>query len=102
MHRYFLSAERFSADSAHQLGLVHEVVSSEKLFDAGMILARTFSHHGPNAVSAAKELIREISNQPLTHELMPKLAERLAMIRKTKEAQEGFSAFVEKRPPNWS
>src|SRR3990167_3407216 len=40
-HRYFLTAERFSAQEAHRIGFVHELVSADALDDKVAELAKT-------------------------------------------------------------
>jgi methylglutaconyl-CoA hydratase len=86
--RYFLTGERFGAEAALRIGLVHEVTDE---IDAavervvGQILAA-----GPEAARAAKRLIRE---RP-TGEATGQLAARL---RTSPEGQEGLRAFLEKR-----
>lgn len=102
MRRYFLTAERMSSDTACQLGLIHDVFTADKLVETGMRLADSIAQNGPNAVIAAKKLIADINNQSLNHASALSMAEHLAAIRCTSEAQEGFLAFTEKRLPNWS
>ena len=102
MRRYFLTAERMSSDTACQLGLIHEVVTADTLIETGMALADNIAQNGPHAVIAAKKLIADINNQSLNHASALSMAERLATIRSTNEAREGFRAFTEKRLPNWS
>ena len=86
--RYFLTGERFGADVALRIGLVHEV--TENLDEAveqvvGHILAA-----GPEAARAAKRLVRD---RPVG-EATAQLAARL---RTSAEGQEGLRAFLEKR-----
>jgi methylglutaconyl-CoA hydratase len=86
--RYFLTGERFGAEAALRIGLVHEVTDE---LDAtveqivGHMLAA-----GPEAARAAKQLIRE---RP-TGEATAHLAARM---RTSPEGQEGLRAFLEKR-----
>lgn len=102
MQRYFLTGERFNATSAQQFGLVHDIVAQETLLESGYQLADMLAKNGPTAMQLAKKLIHDVSNQPLNHASALHMAETLATIRQTPEAQEGFRAFIEKRSPNWS
>lgn len=99
--RYFLSAETFTAEQAQALGLVHEVVPQEQLDSQVFALAERLVRNGPQALAAAKQLIRDISGQPINKTLIDDTAQRIARIRGSTEGQEGLTAFLEKRPPNW-
>lgn len=99
--RYFLSAEVFSAREAWNLGLVHRVVPDEALEDAGRKMVKALLLGGPQAQTAAKELIFAVSNRPLDDELAEDTAVRIARLRVTEEAQEGIAAFLAKRKPRW-
>jgi methylglutaconyl-CoA hydratase len=90
--RYFLTGERFDAETAQRIGLVHEVTDD---LDAAVerVLAELV-RAGPEAVRAAKELIRV---RPEGEETA-KIAARL---RAGEEGQEGLRAFLERRPPAW-
>jgi enoyl-CoA hydratase/carnithine racemase len=90
--RYFLTGERFDADTALRIGLVHEVVED---LDAAVerVLADLLSA-GPQAVRDAKRLIRE---RPAGEQ-----AARIAAgLRTGEEGQEGLRAFLERREPGW-
>lgn len=87
--RYFLTGERFDADTALRIGLVHEVAESLDATVEGVVGELVTS--GPNAVREAKRLIRE---RP-TGEQAAQIA---AGLRADDEGQEGLRAFLEKRP----
>jgi methylglutaconyl-CoA hydratase len=90
--RYFLTGERFDARTALRIGLVHEV-SSDLDPAVERVLAEALSA-GPEAVRAAKQLVRE---RPVGSDTA-----RIAARRRTSdEGQEGLRAFLEKRPPAW-
>ena len=55
---------------------------------------------GPQAVKASKFLVKSIQNYNM-QELLSATAQKIASIRTSTEAQEGISAFLEKRKPNW-
>jgi methylglutaconyl-CoA hydratase len=90
--RYFLTGERFEADTALRIGLVHEVADD---VDASVerIVGELLTS-GLEAVREAKRLIRE---RPAGEET----AQIAARLRSGEEGQEGLRAFLEKRPPTW-
>ena len=97
--RYMLTAERFSAEQALQMGLVHDIV--EDFESALNDLVAAFLANSPAAVSACKQLIADIDQQPIAAESQRLTIERIAEIRVSAEGQEGLTAFLEKRSPNW-
>ncbi|MDE1150699.1 MAG: enoyl-CoA hydratase/isomerase family protein [Azospirillaceae bacterium] len=99
--RYFLTAERFGAEEAHALGLVHQVVPADQLDAAVATLVKRLLEAGPAAQAAAKDLIFACANRPVTDDLVSDTAERIARIRASEEGREGVAAFLEKRKPNW-
>lgn len=100
-HYYFLTGERFNADEAMRIGLLHRVVAAEALLETGKTIANTLLQNSPQALTAAKQLIRYVAKQKITEELGQKTAEHLANLRSSNEALEGLRAFVEKRAPMW-
>jgi methylglutaconyl-CoA hydratase len=99
--RYFLTAEPFTADEAHRLGLVHEVVAEEALQSRGRELAALLLNNGPQAMAAAKDLITRVTDRPLDAGLIAETAGRIADRRASAEGREGLAAFLEKRTPGW-
>ena len=99
--RYFLTAERFSAQTALELGLLSAVVEPEQLDDEIAKLVEALLSNGPAALTAAKKLIADVANQPISAELIEQTSKLIADLRISPEGQEGLSAFLEKRKPNW-
>lgn len=99
--RYFQTAERFDADEAHILGLVHEVVPRERLDHRIDELVDLLLANGPNAMAASKDLIRRVASGPVDDEMTEDTARRIADIRATEEGREGVRAFLDKREPSW-
>ena len=100
--RYFLTAERFDAVEARRIGLVHDVVDSGALDESVAKIAAQLLKGGPQALSAAKKLIADVSRRPMDDALSAETARRIAAIRVESEGQEGLAAFFEKRPPAWT
>ncbi len=97
----FSSGQRFDAERALRMGLVHEIVTDVPALDARVLaLMDELRTAGPTAVRAAKTLVREVRT------LEPDEARRhtvrhIAQQRTSAEGQEGLGAFVEKRSPAW-
>jgi methylglutaconyl-CoA hydratase len=100
--RYFLTAEKFSAQEAYRLGLAHEIVAEEELIKHGRQMAENILANGPQALTAAKKFIRAIAHKPMNETVLQFSAETIARLRSGSEAQEGLSAFLEKRKPTWA
>ena len=99
--RYFVTAERFDAARAADLGLVSEVVSQDTLDSKVDELVDAILGNGPEAVLAAKDLVQSIAGQTIDAELIEDTCARIAHIRVSTEGQEGLGAFLNKRKPNW-
>jgi len=99
--RYFVTAERFSANKAMQLGLVDEVVAHDELTDEVNKMVATVLANGPYAIRQAKQLALDVAFQEVDEQLIGITSERIASIRVSEEGQEGLTAFFEKRKPSW-
>jgi methylglutaconyl-CoA hydratase len=99
--RYFVTAERFDALRAMQIGLVSEIVDGKNLDDQVNLLIEALLANGPEAVLAAKQLVSDISGQTIDQSLIDHSCEVIAAIRVSKQGQAGLNAFLEKRTPNW-
>ena len=99
--RYFLSAERFGADEARRLGLLHEVVADKELDARVDLLVSAMLEAGPQAQSEAKLLIRAVAQRPIDQGVMGDTAKRIARVRASPEGKEGVAAFLAKRKPAW-
>jgi methylglutaconyl-CoA hydratase len=98
--RYFLTGEIFGPEEARAIGLVHEVVTPDTLDGKVEELAGAVRKCGPNAVSTAKALIRDIP--PLDPgAAVDHAIQLIARVRVSPEGQDGLGAFLEKRKPNW-
>jgi methylglutaconyl-CoA hydratase len=100
-HRYFLTAERFSAQEALRIGLVHEVVKAEELDARVGALAQALVQAGPEAVKACKKLLHDVAGEEITNGLVRRTVEAIADIRVSDEGREGIQSFLGKRRPGW-
>jgi methylglutaconyl-CoA hydratase len=97
--RYMLSGERFSAEAALAIGLVHELTAD---LDGRLEqLQQLLVANSPAAVKAAKRLALAIDQQPLNDATRQHTVTEIAQIRVSAEGQEGLTAFLEKRTPAW-
>lgn len=99
--RYFLTGEQIDAQEAHRIGLVHEVCHETLLDERLEQHIDLLLGASAKAQRAAKQLINDVSGQTIDSTLRESLANRLAGIRSTPDAQEGLGAFLEKRPASW-
>ncbi len=100
-HRYFLTAERFSAAEAHRVGLVHEVVASDALDAKVAELTTALVSASPNAVRACKRLVQDVAEREIDDALVAHTVAGIADIRSSVEGKEGVQSFLQKRKPNW-
>ena len=90
--RYFLTGERFDAETALRIGLVHEVTPD---LDAAVdLVVGELLTSGPQAAREAKRLIRA---RPQGEET----AQWAARMRASDEGQQGLRAFLERRKAGW-
>ncbi len=100
-HRYFLTAERFSAAEALRIGFVHAVVSADALDATVDGLVTNLLNAGPQALRGCKKLLQDVAGQPITAELVQMTVQGIADIRVSPEGREGVQSFLQKRKPAW-
>jgi methylglutaconyl-CoA hydratase len=89
-----------SAEKAYRIGLVNEFVPHDKLDDKINDILKMIKTSGPEAVDMAKKLVSSVAGMT-EEQYKPFTAEMIAKLRLSDEGQEGMSAFLEKRKPNW-
>jgi methylglutaconyl-CoA hydratase len=99
--RYFITAERFSAAQARDMGFVHELVAPEALDAKVDEIVALLVANGPAAVKACKRLVQDFAGREITPDLRAETARRIADIRASDEGREGVQAFLNKREPAW-
>ena len=99
--RYFMTAERFSAQTAKHIGLLSEVIGPENLDKQIGLLIDALLANGPEAVIASKQLVADINGQAIGSNLIEHTCKMIAKIRVSEQGQEGLQAFLEKRKPHW-
>src|SRR5699024_6071699 len=101
--RFFVTGEVFSAEDAVRIGLLHETVSADALYDTVVDTVKRLEKAGPMARRAAKRLAFRVANRDEREQtkIDSENAELIARIRVSDEGQEGLAAFLDKRKPNW-
>jgi methylglutaconyl-CoA hydratase len=97
----FVTGERFDAMHAERIGLVHHVVPPAELDARIATILEAFRTAGPEAVAAAKALVREVVAAPTADERTALTTRAIARQRTTPEGQEGLRAFLERRTASW-
>ena len=100
--RLFLTAAMLDAEQACSLQLLHSVVAPEMLDSAVTEQVELLLRAGPHAVRAAKQLIGHLLRESDPDQAISHTTALLARLRTSPEGQEGLSAFLEKRKPNWT
>ena len=100
-HRYFLTAERFSAAEALRIGFVHEMVTADALDAKVAELSSALVNAGPAAVKLCKKLLQDVAGNDITPELINMTIASIADVRVSPEGREGVQAFLQKRKPDW-
>lgn len=97
----FVSGERFTAERAFEIGLIHAITGADELDAIVRALAGRMLSSGPEAAGAAKRLVdavwsldRDAARSYAVH--------AIAAARTSPEGQEGLRAFFEKRKPWWA
>lgn len=98
----FLTGRNFTAERAETMGLVHTVVSSERLDEEAVRLATLIAGNAPLAMRGNKRAIEVLSQNPV---LSKKQEQDLIALREScfasEDLREGIRAFAEKRKPLW-
>jgi methylglutaconyl-CoA hydratase len=97
----FLTGARFPARRALEIGLAHAVVPTSDLDAAVDRYLSELRSGGPDAIGAAKALIRTVAGLG-PDEAADFTADAIAARRTSAEGQEGLNAFLAKRRPRWS
>ncbi len=101
VRRYALSGERFGAQEARRIGLVHEVVPLSDLQSAGEKIVSQLLQNGPQANAQTKAVALQFAWGGLDEPTLDRLIVQHAAKRRSVEAKEGLASFVEKRPARW-
>ncbi|OGO46610.1 MAG: enoyl-CoA hydratase [Chloroflexi bacterium RBG_16_64_32] len=95
-----LVGDSMSAEEAHRIGLVNQVVSPGKLMEMAEEFAGKIAENGPLAVRKIKETVLKALGRPV-NEGYALEDEAARVIMGSEDAREGPRAFAEKRPPRY-
>jgi enoyl-CoA hydratase len=94
-----LTGKTVDADEAHRIGLVNRLIDGDP-FDAGIAFAREFTVYSLQALSFARSAVQRALDVPVTEGLKIE-ADLGTLAYRTADAEEGMTAFSEKRKPNF-
>ena len=97
----YLLGERFTAARAAELGLVTRVVPDHDLLASATATAQKLAAKPSGALRASKRLLKQASIGEVKAAIKAEMQEFFERVRSA-EAKEAFSAFLEKRPPNFN
>jgi len=95
-----LTGDPIDAAEALRVGLVNRIVPIEKLLSVAVDMAQVIASRGPLAVKASRASILESKSLPERAAMENEFNHFLSVVR-TDDAAEGFSAFSEKRNPQY-
>jgi methylglutaconyl-CoA hydratase len=98
--RLLLTSAIYPADEAYRLGIYHELIDEARLWARCAQLAEECAAGAPEALQLTKRLLYETIGEQLATQLTVGAA-MSATSRTTEAAQEGLTAFIEKRRPEW-
>jgi methylglutaconyl-CoA hydratase len=101
VRRYALTGERFGAEEARRISLVHEVVPLAELAAAGSRIIDHLLQNDPSAMRETKATTFGHAHSRLDAAAFAKLIEMHAAKRQSPQAAEGLASFAEKRPARW-
>jgi methylglutaconyl-CoA hydratase len=96
---WMLSGDRFSAEEAKRMGLVHEITSANDLDAKVAEYTKKFLAAGPEAAKEAKRLVRGVVKNLKGSEDFA--CQMISERRISLEGQEGMRALLEKDKPEW-
>lgn len=97
----FMTAEPIDAKFALNIGLIHHCIPEEELPLHAHAYARKIAALPPGAVSASKQLVSQVTTQPIDQKLEDLTAGIIAKQRVSFEGQKGLQAFLNKETVTW-
>lgn len=98
--KMLLTGELIDAQEAYRVGLISDVVEPDQLMGLAQKYAERIASNAPLSVKAAKQAVVLGMDLPLNHAIS--YSQLLwGILRDTEDRKEGFTAFAEKRQPEW-
>ena len=101
VRRYALTCERFDAERARAMGLVHEVCEPGRLDEAATPIIEGLLAAAPEAVRQSKQIVLACAGTIMSDPQFEELVALHAVKRQSEEAAEGLASFLEKRDAAW-
>ncbi|HYD54493.1 MAG TPA: enoyl-CoA hydratase-related protein, partial [Gemmatimonadaceae bacterium] len=101
VRRYALTGERFGAEEARRIGLVHDVVPLAQLDAAGEKVVDALLQNAPEANAITKKRALQFAFGCPEGAVFDEVVKEHAGKRRSEEAMEGLASFAEKRPARW-
>lgn len=95
-----LTGDMIDAETAHKFGLVNHVFPADQLEEETMKIAEKIAEKAPIALQLCKEAVKFASRSSLDEGLRREV-DLFAICFSTEDKQEGVSAFLEKRKPEF-
>lgn len=99
--KMLLTGDFISSEQALDFGLVNQVVPVEELEHTTMEMARRISSKSPFAIQLGKEAFYKQLDMQSLDEAYEFAGEQICRNMDSHDAEEGISAFLEKRTPEW-
>jgi len=96
-----LLGEMFSAEQARQYGLVNRVVAAGEVQETARTLAQKLAAQPARAVQLTKQLMKQ-PNATAVRAVIAEEGMQFAQLLRGPEAREAFTAFMERRVPDFS
>ncbi len=100
MRRFFITGERFDSAMANKIGLIDFIAPADKLDDIVNSCIEQVRSSSPNAIKEVKHLMKNAMELDL-NKYKEFTVEKISELRVSNEGQEGITAFLQKRKPNW-
>ena len=96
-----LTGEPIQAQRAYDLGLVSRLVEPGEATDEAMRLAEKITESAPMAVWESRRVVLASADED--DETLKKMTNSaMGKVMRSDDLKEGLTAFIEKRPPNWT
>jgi enoyl-CoA hydratase len=96
-----MTAEMIGAEEALRIGLVQKVVEPDALIETCTRIAKNIASKGPKAIAKVKAVTIDGMNMSFKEANELEAQQFGTLFGKGTEGEEGMTAFLEKRKPNW-
>jgi methylglutaconyl-CoA hydratase len=100
--RLLVSGERFDAEEALRIGLAHRLCETGQAEQAVAQCVAELLQAAPHAAAEVKATLRRLAGKEITPELLAELQSAFRTSADSLDAQEGRTAFRERRAPRWN